>query len=76
MVDRSSAAVLLLYRDLRSAGRALHIYMRCAAPDTNIIITTTTTTTTTKVSTSVPTRQAPAKVKVKVGTCLSQPLLA
>jgi hypothetical protein len=52
MVGRSSAAVLLLYRDLRGAGRAVPIYMRCAARDT-IIITITTTTTTT-VSTSVP----------------------
>lgn len=49
MVGRSSAAVPLLHRDLRSAGRALLIYMRCAARDTNITITTTTTKTTTKV---------------------------
>jgi len=50
MVGRSSAAVLLLYRDLRRAGRALLIYMKCAARDT-IIITITTTTTATMVST-------------------------
>ena len=51
MVGRSSAAVLLLYRDLRGAGRAVLIYMRCAARDT--IITTIITTTTITVSTSV-----------------------
>ena len=53
MVGHSSAAVLLLYRDLRGAGRAVLIYMKCAALDT-ITITITTTTITT-LSTSVPT---------------------
>jgi hypothetical protein len=49
MVGRSSAAVLLLYRDLRGTGRVVRIYMRCAARDTTT--TTITTTTTAMVST-------------------------
>lgn len=71
MAGLSSAAVLLLYRDLRGVGRAVLIYMRCAARDTitTIIITTTTT------ITMVPTRQA-LPAKMKVGTCWSLHRLA
>lgn len=68
MAGLSSAAVLQLYRDLRGAGRAVLIYMRCATRDTITITITTITTTTTTVSTSVPTRQALGKMKVR--TCL------
>ena len=70
MVGRSSAAVRLLYRDLRGAGRAVLIYTRCAARDT-ITITITTTTTTT-VSTSVQTTYLPLR---RLATVISRVLL-